>query len=142
MRIALTGSSSTGKTTLGKRLMENRRCADAVGEFVNEDARSLLRSLGHGNMDRMSRAELRQFQNLYFLQISQNEATRERFLSRQHRGSQAVTMILSGIRHEPPFQQFLKRQAGVATYLFSISAQIRNQFVCRAMRVISHVFAV
>lgn len=81
MKIALTGSSSTGKTTLARRLMEIRSFADVVGEFVTEDARSLLRSLGHTSMDAMSRAELRRFQELYLEQKANNERNHERFLA-------------------------------------------------------------
>jgi nicotinamide riboside kinase len=81
MKIALTGSSSTGKTTQAKRLMEIPSFADVVGEFVTEDARSLLRSLGHTSMDAMSRTDLRRFQELYLEQKSNNERSRERFLA-------------------------------------------------------------
>lgn len=80
MKVALTGSSSTGKTTLARKLMEDHRFVGIVHEFVTEDARSLLRSLGHTSMDNMSREDLRQFQKLYLNQKSTNEEHRESFL--------------------------------------------------------------
>lgn len=80
MKIAFTGTSSTGKTTLANRLMALPSFVEIVGEFVKEDARSLLRSLGHTSMDDMSRSELRTFQELYLEQKSTNERRRNRFL--------------------------------------------------------------
>ena len=80
MKIALTGSSSTGKTTLANELMKSEMFAELVGEFIFEDARSLLRSLGHKSMDDMSRIELRRFQEAYLKQKSENEVGRNRFL--------------------------------------------------------------
>lgn len=66
MRLAITGSSSTGKTTLAKLLVEAPRIGDILRRFISADARSLLTELGHKSMDRMSRAELREFQLAYF----------------------------------------------------------------------------
>ncbi len=80
MKIAFTGSSSTGKTTLAKRLMESQQFIGLVGEFITEDARSLLKSLGHASVDDMSRKEMRKFQECYFEQKSVNEANRENYL--------------------------------------------------------------
>lgn len=80
MKIALTGSSSTGKTTVAKRLMADQGFVGIVGEFITEDARSLLSSLGHQSMDEMSRDELRQFQKQYLNQKATNEDGRSSFL--------------------------------------------------------------
>lgn len=80
MKIAFTGSSSTGKTTLARQLMENEQFVGVVGEFVTEDARSLLQSLGHSSMDNMSRDELRRFQLRYLEQKLANETNRRKFL--------------------------------------------------------------
>lgn len=80
MKIAFTGSSSTGKTTLANRLMGGAAFSEIVGDFVTEDARSLLRSLGHSSMDNMTRKELRAFQQLYFTQKAEHEMNRTRFL--------------------------------------------------------------
>lgn len=80
MKIALTGSSSSGKTTLARSLMENPKFVELAGEFVTEDARSLLRTLGHQSMDEMTRAEQREFQERYLEQKAANELDRECFL--------------------------------------------------------------
>jgi len=80
MKIAFTGSSSTGKTTLAKRLMGVEAFSDRVGDFITEDARSLLCSLGHSSMDNMNREELRAFQQLYFKQKAEHEMNQTRFL--------------------------------------------------------------
>jgi nicotinamide riboside kinase len=80
MKIAFTGSSSTGKTTLAKRLMGVASFSERVGDFITEDARSLLRSLGHSSMDNMHREELRVFQQLYYTQKADHEMNRTRFL--------------------------------------------------------------
>ena len=60
--------------------MKNRCFADLVGDFITEDARALLRTLGHTSMDAMSRADLRTFQKRYLAQKSENERNRSRFL--------------------------------------------------------------
>lgn len=63
MKLTLTGSSSTGKTTLA---LELSRCPNlSIPEFVSADARTLLDEMGHHSMDRMTREELREFQLLY-----------------------------------------------------------------------------
>tara|TARA_R110002111_G_scaffold4958_2_gene25836 strand:+ start:5740 stop:6324 length:585 start_codon:yes stop_codon:yes gene_type:complete len=80
MKIAFTGSSSTGKTTLAKRLMQHQEFANVVGNFITEDARSLLESFGHKSMDNMSRDELRKFQKCYLDQKIANEKSRDSFL--------------------------------------------------------------
>ena len=66
MRVALTGSSSTGKTTIAQSLMGIPWIRDLVSQFVPTDARQLLREMGFSQMDRMTREQLRVFQRRYF----------------------------------------------------------------------------
>lgn len=80
MKIALTGSSSTGKTTLAVELMKDSTLVARLGEHLEERARELLRAMGHTSMDRMSRAETRAFQLAYIEAKEQREAQLTRFL--------------------------------------------------------------
>lgn len=66
MKIALTGSSSSGKTTLVKALRNNPVFISKVPHYVHVDARALLREMNHASMDKMTVEELRQFQKKYF----------------------------------------------------------------------------
>jgi nicotinamide riboside kinase len=63
MRVALTGTSSTGKTTLAQAL----RIEPALGNlvFVGSISRELLREMGCRSMDVMTRQEMRDFQLAY-----------------------------------------------------------------------------
>ena len=63
MKLTLTGSSSTGKTTLALEL--SKRPNPSIPKFVSADARTLLDEMGHHRMDRMTREELQEFQLVY-----------------------------------------------------------------------------
>lgn len=65
MKIAFTGSSSTGKTTLSLRLHKDARFRDIIPNLLAVDARSLLESNKFKSMDKMTREEQRGFQRLY-----------------------------------------------------------------------------
>ena len=65
MRIALTGSSSTGKTTLIKYLVENVTFQNLIKTHITADARKLLDEMGCQNTDLMSSDDLRKFQIAY-----------------------------------------------------------------------------
>lgn len=80
MKVAFTGSSSTGKTTLARRLERRADFSVRFGQVVGEDARSLLRAMGHMSMDEMSRDELREFQRRYFDRKATKESLLQSFL--------------------------------------------------------------
>lgn len=65
-RIALTGGSSTGKTTLAEALARDEEFKRIVPHFVPEGARDLLASIGDSALDSMTRDELRDFQRRFF----------------------------------------------------------------------------
>jgi len=65
MRIAFTGSSSTGKTTLANKLQEDTRFCELSLEFITVDARKLLEERGFKSMDRMITEEKIKFQAAY-----------------------------------------------------------------------------
>jgi len=66
MKIALTGSSSTGKTTLAKELLKNDLTKEHINNFITTDARLILQEMGHKSMDFMTQAESKIFQIKYF----------------------------------------------------------------------------
>ncbi|QWV92108.1 ATP-binding protein [Geomonas oryzisoli] len=65
MKVAFTGSSSTGKTTLALRLQTDPRFCILLPAFITVDARRILAERGFGSMDRMQPEELRSFQHAY-----------------------------------------------------------------------------
>ena len=81
MKIALTGASSTGKTTLANSLMEEPDFRRQVDDFLTTNARGLLERMGHKSMDRMRRDELLEFQREYLAQKQQLEVGRDRYLT-------------------------------------------------------------
>jgi nicotinamide riboside kinase len=66
LKIALTGSTSTGKTTLAKALMTVPLLKIKLNKTINVDARSLVAKMGFSNMNSMSIEETRYFQHFYF----------------------------------------------------------------------------
>lgn len=75
MRIALTGASSTGKTTLAVEFVRRRLLTEDKFCFCPTDARSLLRTLGFRSMDLMTAPELADFQRRYFARKIAVEST-------------------------------------------------------------------
>src|SRR5258708_39608971 len=80
LRIAITGASSTGKTTLTKALMRDRRFSSIVETLIPERARTLLESLGHASFDEMAREELRDLQHRLFLLKLEEESKSDSYL--------------------------------------------------------------
>lgn len=79
-RIAITGPSSTGKTTLAEALMKDPAFEACIPTLVPEGARELLREQGYSSFDGLSREDLRGFQRR-FLEFKRNaESGVERFL--------------------------------------------------------------
>ncbi|MGI5143924.1 AAA family ATPase [Streptomyces sp. CA-106110] len=82
MRIALTGSSSTGKTTLAHALLRDARFQKYATEIRSINARDTLARLGFSAMDKMSREEARYFQLAYYIQKESDERKcREGFIT-------------------------------------------------------------
>ncbi|MCY1040108.1 ATP-binding protein [Corallococcus sp. bb12-1] len=81
MKIALTGASSTGKTTLAKSLMKEIDFHRQVDDFLTTNARGLLERMGHKSMDSMQRDELLKFQREYLAHKQQMEEGRDRYLT-------------------------------------------------------------
>lgn len=80
MKIALTGSTSTGKTTLANELMKDFRIKEKLEIVLNADARSIIRELGCKSMDLMTREQNREFQMLYFIKKKKMENNLDDFL--------------------------------------------------------------
>ncbi len=76
MRIALCGSSSTGKTTLVNCLLQDPAIQSLHLKTIDVDARSILRSMGNKNIDMLTPAQSRVFQKRYInekIKIEENE---------------------------------------------------------------------
>lgn len=81
MRIALTGASSTGKTTLVAAVLATPQGRKLFDGTVQVDARSMLRRLGRTQMDDMTPDELRCFQVEYYRRKVILEAMQERYIA-------------------------------------------------------------
>lgn len=81
MRIAFTGASSTGKTTLSNHIQADTRLFAAIGPFVTTDARRLLRELGYENIDSMSLDARIRFQFAYLERKLALESELENFFT-------------------------------------------------------------
>jgi len=73
-RIAITGASGTGKTTLAEALMQQSWFSRLVKTMIPEGSRELLKSLGYASFDNLTRPELREFQRLFFLRKQEAES--------------------------------------------------------------------
>jgi len=65
MRIAFTGTASTGKTTLIKELFKRAEFKQFELIFLTTDARYILDSLGFKQMDLMTKEQKKYFQQIY-----------------------------------------------------------------------------
>ncbi len=65
MRIAFTGTSSTGKTTLADRIMSDPQYTSWGGTFITANARGLLMELGYKSADDMTVSQRRELQFKY-----------------------------------------------------------------------------
>ncbi len=80
MKIAFTGVSSTGKTTLAEELFKDRGIKSVLYEHLTVDARAILKNMGHKSMDKMTKEQLQKFQLLYLNKKILLEKGKECFL--------------------------------------------------------------
>lgn len=66
MRVAFTGSNSTGKTTIVKCLSKVPRLQEYIEVFLYSDARAILQNMGFSKMDTMTQKQMQDFQLTYF----------------------------------------------------------------------------
>jgi len=81
MKIALTGTSSTGKTTLAKALLKEKSFYKYVTKFLSADARSILDKKGFHSMDRMTKQDIIEFQREYVSTKSEMENLEDNFIT-------------------------------------------------------------
>jgi nicotinamide riboside kinase len=81
MRIALTGSSSSGKSTLINELMKLEKFNTKIERCVSIDARAIIKSMGHHSMDIMSKDETMEFQIRYFIKKKDIEKGSNNFIT-------------------------------------------------------------
>lgn len=80
MKVAFTGASSTGKTTLAKALFKDIGIKRVLCEHLSVNARTILNDMGHKSMDKMTKAQLQKFQLLYLDRKLLLEKDKESFL--------------------------------------------------------------
>lgn len=77
MRIALTGSSSTGKTTLAKEISKIRKTL----KYLTVDARSIIESYNIINIDDLSNINFKLFQKEWITKKRNNELAMKDFIA-------------------------------------------------------------
>jgi hypothetical protein len=92
-RIALTGGSSTGKTTLATALFSDEDFRRVVPVLVPEGARALLENLSPGALDLMDQAARRTFQRRYFAWKRDAEGSHRTYLADRSFVDLAATSI-------------------------------------------------
>jgi hypothetical protein len=80
VKIAFTGASSTGKTTVARHILSTG-LLPSITRTLNIDGRSLLRDAGHESIDAMTKQELRAFQILYLHKKDELERNQENYLT-------------------------------------------------------------
>lgn len=81
MRIAFTGASSTGKTTLVRRLMELDSFRAMCPRVLGVDARALLQEFAVSNVDQLDAAQYARFQVSYIIRKSWIERDHAAFVT-------------------------------------------------------------
>lgn len=84
MKIALTGASSTGKTTIAKKLLDNdifKKLITQECHFFTVDARSILRANKFLSIDCMTINEKKQFQYMYLKKKLEQEGNQINYLT-------------------------------------------------------------
>ena len=81
MKISLTGSSSTGKTTLAMGLMSSEKFKKIVSKFIYVDGRNILKQMGCQHMDKMSREQQKKFQLEYYKKKLELEENQDNYLT-------------------------------------------------------------
>ncbi len=101
LRIALSGASSVGKTTLARRLMQDPNFARAVGAFIPEGTRELLASLGFASFDELTPTQRRDFQRRFFSWKLETESELTRYLVDRSFVDVAAVWVERDTRDEP-----------------------------------------
>ena len=81
MKIALCGASSTGKTTLAIKLLENPFIKDFVSKLISVDGRQLLDLMGCNKMDKMNGNQTKEYQFKYFRNKIKSEYNQSNFIT-------------------------------------------------------------
>ncbi|XPV70196.1 MAG: AAA family ATPase [Halarcobacter sp.] len=76
MKIAFSGASSTGKTTLAKALEEK-----LLLKYINVDSRKIIDDLNHTNIDDLNKKEFLEFQKIWLNEKLKNEKSIEHFIT-------------------------------------------------------------
>ncbi|RYA23127.1 hypothetical protein CRU96_09635 [Malaciobacter halophilus] len=76
MKIAFTGASSTGKTTLAKAIEEK-----LLIKYINVDSRKIIDDLNHSNIDNLNEQEFLEFQKIWLSEKLINESSTDKFIT-------------------------------------------------------------
>jgi hypothetical protein len=128
LRLAITGASSSGKTTLSKALMHDARFFPLVDALIPERARTLLENCGYVSFDEMSREELRDLQRQLFTLKLEEESRINRYLVDRSFVDMAATWIERDTFDQPKNAQDelvipCRREAKKYTLQFYLPAQ-------------------
>jgi hypothetical protein len=81
MRISLTGSSSTGKSTLAQDVLSAARPGGLITSFKESVGRPVLAAMGHRSIDGLTQERSALYQSLYLIQKCSSESTADGYIT-------------------------------------------------------------
>jgi len=111
MKIALTGASSTGKTTLAKALVGSEFEKTCVKEYLSFDTRRILTNMGFHAIDDMSNDEYIEFQQQVIQAKIKNEHNKNNYITDRSFADYAAYIITRvGVnKKSPPIEKLLRK---------------------------------
>lgn len=103
MKIAFTGASSTGKTTLAKALEEK-----LLLTYINVDSRKIIDNLNHSNIDNLNEQEFIEFQKIWLDEKLKNENSLEQFITDRTYIDAIAYMLNRNINDNEIFNRYIK----------------------------------
>jgi nicotinamide riboside kinase len=105
MKIAVSGATSTGKSTLIRELMRHRQFLALVPSRIETDERAILDSMGCNDMDRMPFPKQREFQIKYLGEKIKSEQAADNYITEHSFVDVASYWIIRDSKTEPDSPQ-------------------------------------
>jgi len=112
MKIAFTGASSTGKTTLAKAVEEK-----LLLKYINVDSRKIIDDLRHSNIDNLNEKEFLEFQKIWLNEKLINERSIDKFITDRTYIDAIAYMRNRNINNFELFDNYIKKM-DVYDYIF------------------------
>lgn len=117
MKIAFTGASSTGKTTLAKAIEEK-----LLLKYINVDSREIIDGLNHSNIDNLNEQEFIEFQKVWLNEKLENEKSINSFITDRTYIDAIAYMRNRNINNIELFNNYIKKM-DVYDFIFYLPIQ-------------------